>query len=124
HQVAAIAPAVPLDAADLVEEGRQDPGIGVAHAGEGVGPMRLHVGLDQRLTFLLRPLMQTGRGIVDVAVVEPAVIRIVHHLADGRAGAFRLLAVDHAFAFRDPGSGETHGSDSLLLDCRYSTATE
>jgi hypothetical protein len=58
HQVAAIAFAVALDAADLVEEARQDAGVGVAHAGEGIGFVRLHVGLDQRLAVFEGPFVQ------------------------------------------------------------------
>jgi hypothetical protein len=38
HEVAAVAVPVALDAADLVEEGRQDARVGVAHAGEGDAP--------------------------------------------------------------------------------------
>jgi hypothetical protein len=56
HEIAAIAFAVALDAADLVEKARQDAGIGVPHAGEGVGFVRLHVRLDQRLAVCRRPI--------------------------------------------------------------------
>jgi hypothetical protein len=57
HEVAAIAFAVALDAADLVEKARQDAGVGVAHAGEGVGFVRLHIRLDQRLARVEGPFV-------------------------------------------------------------------
>ena len=46
HQLAAIAAAVALDAADLVKERGQDAGIGIAHAGKGVGGVGFHIGVD------------------------------------------------------------------------------
>jgi hypothetical protein len=45
---------------------------------------------------------------VDVTVEKLAMIGIEHDLANGRTGAFRHHAIDHAFAFRHPGSGKTH----------------
>jgi hypothetical protein len=108
HEVAAIAFAVALDAADLVEKARQDAGIGVPHAGEGIGFVRRDVRLDQRLAAVEGPFVHAVLGVVDVAVEERAVVGVVHDLADGRAGAFRHHAVDHAFARRHPGSGKAH----------------
>ena len=46
HQVAAIAPAVPLDAADLIEEAGQNARIRVSHACERKGFVPLHILCD------------------------------------------------------------------------------
>jgi hypothetical protein len=115
HEVAAIALSVALDAADLVEKAGQDAGVGVAHAGEGVGLVRLHIGLDQRLARVEGPFVHAALGVVDVAVEERAVVAVIHDLADGRAGAFRHHAVDHAFARCHPGAGKTHVSPASNL---------
>ena len=82
HQIAAIAFAVALDAADLVEEGRQDPRVGVSDAGEGLRFVGFDVGLDQRLARLLCPLVQAFGRVVDIPIEKAAVIRIEHDLAD------------------------------------------
>ncbi len=113
HEVPAIALAVALDAADLVEKRTQDPGKRVAHAGEGIDRAPAHGLFDPGLAGLLRPFVQALGRVVDVAIVEPAVVGIEHDLADGRTGAFRHHPVDHAFAFRHPGSRETHDVHSF-----------
>ena len=107
-EVPAIPVAVALDPADLVKERRQDPRIRVPDAGKGQRPVRLDVGLDYRLAALLRPLVQALLRVVDVAVVEPAVIRIEQDLPDRRTGAFRHDAIDHALALGHPCSGKSH----------------
>ena len=108
HQIAAIAFAVALDAADLVKEGGQDAGIGVAHAGERIGFVPAHVVGDQRLAVLDGPFMHTPGGIMNVAIEKFAMIGIIHDLSDGRTGAFGDDAIDDAFAFGHPGSGKAH----------------
>jgi hypothetical protein len=57
---------------------------------------------------------------VDVAVEERAVIGIVHDLPDGRAGAFRHHAVDHAFALviQVPGKPIAAASPPRFLSAR------
>ena len=74
HQIAAIAFAVALDAADLVKERRQDALIGVAHAGKGKRLVPLYVALDQRLAVVLRPLVQTFFRIVNVTLEKRSMI--------------------------------------------------
>ena len=74
HKVAAIAFAVALDAADLVEERRQDAGIGIAHTGEGQNLLVLDRAGDGGLALLHRPFVQARSGIVDVAIEETTMI--------------------------------------------------
>jgi hypothetical protein len=45
---------------------------------------------------------------MNVAIEELSMVRKVHDLPDGRAGAFRHHPVDDAFAFGHPGSWKTH----------------
>ena len=87
HQVSAITVPVTLDAANLVEEGTQDPGVGIAHAGEGIGRMAVDRIRDRGAAFILCPFVQPALGVVNVAVEEGAVVRIVQDLPDGRARA-------------------------------------
>jgi len=68
----------------------------------------LDVLFDQRLAGLDRPFVHAGHGVMDIAVKEFSVVGIEHDLPDGRAGALRHHAVNHAFAFRHPGAGKPH----------------
>jgi hypothetical protein len=74
HEVAAIAFAVALDAADLVEKARQDAGVGVAHAGEGVGFVPRTLASISGWLASKRPFVHAVRRVVDVAVEERAVV--------------------------------------------------
>src|SRR5690606_38398253 len=75
---------------------------------EGIALVRRHIGLDPRLARLLAPLVQAVGRVMDVAVEKASVVGEEHDLADGRAGAFRHHAIDHAFAFRHPGAWKSH----------------
>ena len=119
HEVATIAFAVPLDAADLVKERRQDPGIGVAHASEGIDLLPLHRLFDFGLARLDRPFVHATHGVVDIADKKRSVVGIEHDLPDGRTGAFRHDPVHHAFAFCHPCSGETHDLPPLASPLRH-----
>ena len=111
HEVATVAFAIALNAADLVEIRGHYPGVGVTHAGKGEGFVGFYIGFDQGLARFHRPFVHAGRGIMDVAIEKLSVIRIKHDLPDGRAGAFRNDAVNEALAFRHPRAGETHPND-------------
>ena len=107
-EIAAIAAAIALDAANLIKERRQDSRVWVAHAGERIAAVPFHVGRDQRLAFVHRPFVHTTRRIVDIPIKKGAVIGVIHDLTDGRAGAFRDDPIDHTFAFGHPSAGKTH----------------
>ena len=108
HQLAPIAFAIALDAADLVEKARQDARVGIAHAAKGISAVRAHIFGDQRLARLERPFVQPIGGVVDVAVKEAAMIRVIKDLPDRRAGAFRHHPIDDAFALGHPGAWKAH----------------
>ena len=96
-EIAAIALAVALDAADLVEKAGQDAGVGGSHAGEGVGLVRLTLfsisGWLASKAHLCMPSFASWMSPSE----ERSVVAVVHDLADGGAGAIRHHAVDPRF---------------------------
>ena len=112
-QIAAIPLPISLDAADFVKERRQKPRVGIAHEGEGKGVFVADVVFNRAVALFLRPFVQPLFGVVDIPVVETAVIGIVHDLPNRRASALRHHAINHAFAFRHPCAGKSHMANTL-----------
>ena len=107
-EVSAVVFSVALNAADFVKERQQNTGVRVSHAGECIAFVALHIVRDRLMAVFKRPFVHAIFGIMDVAIKEFTLIRIIHNLANGRAGTFRDNPIHNAFAFRHPNAGKTH----------------